>query len=676
MDGIEIPDFVRAILPDREDEPDVLGEGRDAAGGRSAKGADPRNGPGGVGPVGPSGPPCRVAANGAGSEATPAGADGGRNAGPDPVVGVDPITPQQRPTWRLHRERWRWSDDPEGRSRPPGLWWHGLRERRRGEAVPVDRRLCAPLEVSALARDPSDDSFVLVLEFRDLDGHHRRLTVRRSELAGDARELERRLLGAGLDLEPGAFPQLRAWLQRARPRQRYRIAAQTGWTEDGRAFVLPDLTIGADDVLLDDGVREGPRRCGDLGGWRESVALLEDNPLPAFAVLLALAAPLLRPVGRHSGGVHLFGPTTTGKTTMLKLAASVWGSPESYLRTWNATRNGLGAAAAACNDALLALDEIGEAKPEAVQEIVYHLGNDTGRSRADRDGSARALQRWKVALLSTGECPIREVIERSGRRMAPGAAVRLLDVPAEGRYGVFDELHGFADGAQFAEHLLAGVREHYGLAGPAFVRCVLEQAGVERVRILYKLSLGELKRSVESVTHRRGATLFALARTAGLLAVKAGILPWTGDFVDACCDTVFARWCEQAPRSPEEQVVENLRAYLDRYGASRFAPLTSDEKWSGGRERDGWYENREDEGRIWYFTTEGLRRATGGVVEVRQAARILRDHGLLVCREGGRLQAKKQIEDRRVRVYVVSFDSERSGRVRLEDPELGDVEWD
>ncbi len=329
-----------------------------------------------------------------------------------------------------------------------------------------------------------------------------------------------------------------------------------------------------------------------------------------------------------------------------------------------------------CRDQEGAGDEIGEAKPEAVQEIVYHLGNDTGRSRADRDGSVQALQRWKVALLSSGECPIRDVIEGSGRRMAPGAAVRLLDVPAGGRYGVFDELHGFADGARFAEHLLAGVREHHGLAGPAFVRCVLEQAGVERVRILYKLSLGELGGSAESATHRRGATLFALARTAGLLAIEAGILPWTGDFVDACCDTVFARWCEQAPRSPEEQVVENLRAYLDRYGASRFAPLTSDDKWSGGRERDGWYEDHGDKGRIWYFTTDGLRRATGGVVEVRQAARILRKRGLLCCPEEKRLQAKKRIEDRRVRVYVVSFDPERPGRTRLEDPELGDVEWD
>jgi len=47
-----------------------------------------------------------------------------------------------------------------------------------------------------------------------------------------------------------------------------------------------------------------------------------------FAMSVAFTAPMLDIVGKQSGGVHLHGGSTTGKTTTLRAAASVYGHPD------------------------------------------------------------------------------------------------------------------------------------------------------------------------------------------------------------------------------------------------------------------------------------------------------------------------------------------------------------
>ena len=87
----------------------------------------------------------------------------------------------------------------------------------------------------------------------------------------------------------------------------------------------------------------------------------------------------------ESGGFHLVGNSSTGKTTLIEAACSVWGGP-AFKRSWRATANGIEGAAALFNDCLLALDEISECDPREVGAIVYALGNGVGKQRASRTG--------------------------------------------------------------------------------------------------------------------------------------------------------------------------------------------------------------------------------------------------------------------------------------------------
>jgi uncharacterized protein (DUF927 family) len=67
---------------------------------------------------------------------------------------------------------------------------------------------------------------------------------------------------------------------------------------------------------------------GTADEWRQHVAALaRRNSRMVFAVSAAFAGTLLEPAGEDSGGFHFRGGSSTGKTTALKLGASVWGNP-------------------------------------------------------------------------------------------------------------------------------------------------------------------------------------------------------------------------------------------------------------------------------------------------------------------------------------------------------------
>ena len=95
--------------------------------------------------------------------------------------------------------------------------------------------------------------------------------------------------------------------------------------------------------------------------------------------------------GYTGGGFHLIGTSSTGKTTALYVAGSVWGgrSNKGFLDTWKSTANGLEAVAQLHNHCLLLLDEINEVNPYEVGATVYALANGSGKSRMNKDTTSR-----------------------------------------------------------------------------------------------------------------------------------------------------------------------------------------------------------------------------------------------------------------------------------------------
>ena len=94
-----------------------------------------------------------------------------------------------------------------------------------------------------------------------------------------------------------------------------------------------------------------------------------------FAASQAFAGPLLDVVGEPSGGFHLRGNSSIGKTTALDLAVSVWGNPQKVRRTWRSTINAMEGLAMVSNDNVLTLDELGQVDAKDAGETAYMLAN-------------------------------------------------------------------------------------------------------------------------------------------------------------------------------------------------------------------------------------------------------------------------------------------------------------
>jgi putative DNA primase/helicase len=83
------------------------------------------------------------------------------------------------------------------------------------------------------------------------------------------------------------------------------------------------------------------------------------NSRLSFALCRHFRRAFASPGRSGSGGFSFEGGSSSGKTTALQIAASVWGGPE-HVRSWRATDNGLEGIAALHNDNVLILDEMGQ----------------------------------------------------------------------------------------------------------------------------------------------------------------------------------------------------------------------------------------------------------------------------------------------------------------------------
>tara|TARA_R110000822_G_scaffold49736_3_gene130491 strand:+ start:9012 stop:11915 length:2904 start_codon:yes stop_codon:yes gene_type:complete len=477
-----------------------------------------------------------------------------------------------------------------------GLYWCGVDVK--GEKVTAKPPLfvCSPLVIEAVTRDARGGSFGRLVSFADADGVQKTCVIAARSL-GSSRgdELRGALLERGLPIigdGPEAQRQLTRYLMREVPAARARTVTRTGW--HGAAFVLPSQTFGnagGERYHLADEVAETSsyERCGTFNDWRALVsAPCGEHRRAIFALSCGFAGPLLSLIGGESGGFHLVGGSSSGKTTALRLAGSVWGSPESYWRQWRSTDNGLEAIAEEFNDTLLALDEIGQADPRIIGEVAYMLANGRGKQRARKEGGARAIKSWRVLLLSTGEVGTAALMNAAGQKTRAGHDVRLVEVPADaGRgFGLFDSAGGDEGRAgetsarALSLHLVEAASVNYGHAGPLFVER-LTQARDEVIREGREV-VQTFVRDVCPVGADgqvlRVASRFGLVCYAGELATLWGLTGWDFETVRSACVDAFQAWLTKrgtAGAMEPAAMRAQVRAFIEEHGGARFQDITT-----------------------------------------------------------------------------------------------------
>ena len=398
-----------------------------------------------------------------------------------PLVPDSAAAPIDRPEYRVY-------DHPitlEGSKLRAGVWYHGNKEdKATGDRLPFNEWLCAPLHVDAVTRNEGKDGdYGRLLRFRNSDNRWLTWAMPNELLAGKPDSILAVLLSMGLDVDYKRRSQVCQYIASQHPQRRVIAATSTGW-HTPELFIMPRQNIGTGDAIFQSEAANGDdyRHAGTLAEWQANIgARCEGNPLLLLSVGASLAGVLLFHVQRQGGGFHIVGDSSTGKSSAILAGASVWGHGEDFKRTWRATGNGLEGIASQRNDTLLALDEIGEADPREIGAVVYAMANGSGKTRASRNGAARAIKRWRVMLFSSGELGLSALMAEGGKRSRAGQEIRLLDIPARRAFGAWDNLHGMSGGREFSDAIQRASVTDYGHAGPEFIRKLLASGDVGKL---------------------------------------------------------------------------------------------------------------------------------------------------------------------------------------------------
>jgi putative DNA primase/helicase len=416
---------------------------------------------------------------------------------------------------------------------------------------PKSERIGNHLIVIATLDNPDGNGSAFLLEFKTFKGTIGSWTMPREYMAGDGSLLIQELYKRKYSFIRDKKAMLLDYLSTLGGgiEQEYVITDSSGWVD--KSFVLPHKTHGDENLRFRD-VEPSPDVItevkGTLQGWKDNVAArCAGNSRLILGLGASFAAPLLPILDIESGGFHLVGGTSQGKTIILSVAASVTGIKD--IPHWRTTSNGLESVATAFNHLCLPLDEIGQADPRDVGNIAYMLGNGQGKARMTKNLINRKPKTWKLIFLSSGEVSLGNFMAQANVIQKGGQEVRLPDVPAipdGSKYGCFETIHGAESGFQFASALEAAVIENRGTALDTFLsRLVIDIAAPSFAGNLSKqlhLTAAKLSEGNKDSAIGRVAKRFALVQVALGLAHKYDLLPFDVEQIDWAISECFDAW--------------------------------------------------------------------------------------------------------------------------------------
>ena len=321
-----------------------------------------------------------------------------------------------------------------------------------------------PIMLSGRLVNLDSDEVRLEVSFRR-GAEWRTVVVEKVILASAAKIIDLARLGIAVDSENAKalvkyFTDLEAMNYDRLP-ERHSVA-RVGWTTSGKFVPYAD-SVEFDGAPGFRAVFDSFHPNGDRDAWFKAASKARNESTIARIVLAAsLASALVSPLHALPFFVHIWGRSGNGKTMLLKLAASVWASPnssEGYVRNFNSTIVGLETAAGFFNSAPLCVDELQVVKNRRdYDDIIYMLSEGQGRSRGSKDGSFQQIKSWQNTIITTGEMPITS--DFSGA----GAISRIIEISC-GKERLLSDYRGLSD----------TLSHNWGFAGKEFVEGLTPQ---------------------------------------------------------------------------------------------------------------------------------------------------------------------------------------------------------
>ena len=275
------------------------------------------------------------------------------------------------------------------------------------------------------------------------------------------------------------------------------------------------------------------REEGSFEQWKQSINWASEHPNLLLMILASFSSPLLHEFKQPGFTLDFCNKTSTGKTTGMNFAASVWGDPDtnstgSLIKGWDSTTNSIERVATCRTDLPMFMDDTKTARsPEEVAKTIFKLANGKGRGRATQTGGLAVEMSFRNITISTGEDPISDLSPHGG------LDARNMEISGP----MFTEQS--REFGQEIEENRQNVMENFGHAGPMLLSYWLKnEERHEEWKELRKSLEKKLPTRQDNVLNRLAKNM-SVIWAGGYIVKEAGLIDIDQDRID---NAVLQAW--------------------------------------------------------------------------------------------------------------------------------------
>lgn len=306
-----------------------------------------------------------------------------------------------------------------------------------------------------------------------------------------------------------------------------KMRMQFGWTDEDSKFILGTKEISINGVYNSPAssvtakIADRITVCGDYEKWKEVFSLYNTPGLEphAFATLTAFGAPLFKFFG-HKGLIInvIHSHSGTGKTTILHMCNSVYGSPDGLCAIQDDTLNAKIMRLGVMRNLPFTVDEITNMDPKDFSVLSYAMTQGRGKDRVS--ASVNELRNnnttWETISLCSANASFYEKLEY-GKRAPDGERMRLLEYRIE----YSDALDPAVAKNMFDQQLF----RNYGHAGEIYITWLVHN--LEEAKSICMRTQEIIDRDFGLTQKERFWSAGIAANLAGgFIAKKLGIIDW------------------------------------------------------------------------------------------------------------------------------------------------------
>jgi hypothetical protein len=410
----------------------------------------------------------------------------------------------------------------------------------------MDGSLLGKLTAVERLQDELDGKEYVRITFEKSAGRGSSSITEAMSLVDDARSLRRALLNGGADVLGVDQAELQKLVLAAVPDSAGTLFRYTGWKRDGTdtVFVLGSTVLG----LASDKDHVDPwaetytaSAAGDLDTWKKEVAEpAVQSRIVASALMFALAAPLMKFSDIPEGVIlNLAGPSSGGKSTANKIAASIYGNPKP-LPGFDLSDAAISDGSAMCCDICRVLDDTDRNRKLSPDQRVRELYEKVdvltaGVTKVYSRAVAHEFPKFDVRniTLTSSQYSVEDFCAKNGLDRNNGNRVRLFEmrVPDGNVGGIWSDVQfpffGVPTSAKLTAKVTSSAEANYGVVGREFIAYLVKSQetladSVTAYSEVFFKSLGPLSAEAGRIAAKvaLGYAALRLAKDASVLHVK------------------------------------------------------------------------------------------------------------------------------------------------------------